>query len=83
MFSLGQRISGHPRVRLFALFHISVLLTIYCTVYIWWVLALTLTGVVGGPVLAGHAHHLGALGLVPLLTAYFTARPHHVVVLLS
>lgn len=48
-----------------------------------WVLALTLAGVVGGPVFGGHAHHLRALGLVALLTADFTARPHHVAVVLS
>lgn len=44
---------------------------------------LTLAGVVGGPVLAGHAHHLRALGLIPLLTADLAARPHHILVLLS
>lgn len=48
-----------------------------------WLLALTLTGVVGGPVFAGHAHHLWVLGLIPLLTPDLTARPHHILVVLS
>lgn len=51
---------------------------VYC-----WGLALTLAGVVGGPVFAGHTHHLRALGLVPLLAADFTARPHHILVALT
>lgn len=51
---------------------------VYC-----WGLALTLAGVVGGPVFAGHAHHLRALGLIPLLAADFTARPHHILVVLT
>lgn len=33
--------------------------------------------------LAGHAHHLGVLGLVSPLAADFTARPHNVLVVLS
>lgn len=44
---------------------------------------LTLAGVVGGPALAGHAHHLRALSLIALFTADLTARPHHILVLLS
>lgn len=43
----------------------------------------TSAGVVRGPVFAGHAHHLRALGLVSLLAADFTARAHHVPVVLS
>lgn len=44
---------------------------------------LTSAGVVGGPVLAGHAHHLWARGLVSLLAADLAACPHHVAVVLS
>lgn len=43
----------------------------------------TSAGVVRGPVLAGHAHHLRARGLVSLLAADLAASPHHVPVVLS
>lgn len=48
-----------------------------------WMSVLTSAGIVRGPVFAGHAHHLWALGLISLLAAYFTACPHHVLIVLS
>ncbi len=57
--------------------------SVWMSAYTACVSARTSAGVVRGPVFAGHAHHLRALGLVSLLAAYFTARPHHVPVVLS
>lgn len=48
-----------------------------------WMSVLTSAGVVRGPVFAGHAHHLWALGLVSLLAADLTTRSHHVLIVLS